>query len=249
MILFYTGTGNSAHVARRLGALLQDEVEDLFPRLREGDHTSLYSDDAWVIVTPTYAWRVPRIVTDWLEHTELVGSRRVYFVLTCGDGIGSAGRHAKTFCARHGLTYCGCAGVVMPENYIAMFDAPQTAEARRITAAAEPVIERLAARIAGGELFPEQETGVTDRLLSGVVNRGFFALCVRDRKFRVSEACVGCGLCSRVCPTRNIDLKDGRPHWNGRCTHCMACITRCPEQAIEYGKISVGKPRYRCPET
>ena len=33
-----------------------------------------------------------------------------------------------------------------------------------------------------------------------------------------------------------------------QCTHCMACICRCPSEAIEYGKHSIGKPRYVCPE-
>ena len=28
------------------------------------------------------------------------------------------------------------------------------------------------------------------------------------------------------------------------CTHCMACICYCPAEAIEYGKKSLGKPRY-----
>ena len=28
------------------------------------------------------------------------------------------------------------------------------------------------------------------------------------------------------------------------CTHCMACICYCPTSAIEYGKKSLGKPRY-----
>lgn len=247
MILYYTGTGNSAHVAKRLGALLHDEVEDLLERLREQNHESLYSDDAWVIVTPTYAWRIPHIVMNWLEKTELVGSRSVYFVMTCGENIGSAGKYAEAFCRRRGLNFRGCKAVVMPENYIAMFDAPDEAEARRIVAAAEPVIADIAAKIAGGEMLT-QTGGKTDGLLSGVVNRGFFALWVKDRRFTVSDACIGCGLCERVCPMKNVSLKDGRPNWNGRCTHCMACITRCPKHAIEYGGLSRGKPRYRCPE-
>ena len=247
MILYYTGTGNSAHVAKRLGALLQDETEDLFRRLREGDHTSLYSDDAWVIVTPTYAWRVPHIVMDWLKQTELVGSRSVYFVLTCGENIGAAGKYAEKYCASRGLQYKGCAPVVMPENYIAMFDAPNADEARKIVDAAEPVIRKIAATIAdGGTLTPP--AGKTDALLSGVVNRGFFSLWVKDRRFKVSDACIGCGLFGKVCPKNNITLENGRPRWHGNCTHCMACITRCPKQAIEYGRLSRGKPRYRCPE-
>ena len=35
-----------------------------------------------------------------------------------------------------------------------------------------------------------------------------------------------------------------KPVWDKNCTHCMACICYCPVEAIEYGKKSVGKPRY-----
>ena len=42
----------------------------------------------------------------------------------------------------------------------------------------------------------------------------------------------------------NVTLKDGKPSWGKNCTHCMACICYCPKEAIEYGKKSVGQPRY-----
>ena len=42
----------------------------------------------------------------------------------------------------------------------------------------------------------------------------------------------------------NVALKDGKPVWGKVCTHCMACICYCPVSAIEYGKKSVGQPRY-----
>ena len=47
-----------------------------------------------------------------------------------------------------------------------------------------------------------------------------------------------------ICPTNSITIQNGRPVWGGSCTHCMARICRCPAEAIEYGKKSVGKPRY-----
>lgn len=43
----------------------------------------------------------------------------------------------------------------------------------------------------------------------------------------------------------NITLPNGRPVWGDNCTQCMACICYCPTEAIEYGKKSLGKPRYR----
>ena len=42
----------------------------------------------------------------------------------------------------------------------------------------------------------------------------------------------------------DIDLSGGRPAWQGRCIHCMACINACPVRAIEYGRASVGRPQY-----
>lgn len=65
---------------------------------------------------------------------------------------------------------------------------------------------------------------------------------------RVSDACVGCGQCASKCPLNNIELRNGKPEWGKQCTHCMACISYCPAKAIEYGKRSVGKPRYRFEE-
>ena len=44
--------------------------------------------------------------------------------------------------------------------------------------------------------------------------------------------------------TNNITLQTGKPVWGQNCTHCMACICYCPAEAIEYGKKSLGKPRY-----
>ena len=60
----------------------------------------------------------------------------------------------------------------------------------------------------------------------------------------LQNKCVGCGKCAQLCPLNNIHLENGKPMWGDTCTHCMACISACPTQAIEYKKISVGKPRY-----
>ena len=52
----------------------------------------------------------------------------------------------------------------------------------------------------------------------------------------------------RIFDYFDITLTDGRPVWGGNCTHCMACISRCPKHAIEYGKGTERRRRYVCPE-
>ena len=83
-----------------------------------------------------------------------------------------------------------------------------------------------------------------DNVRSGIVNRAFYPMFVKAKKFRAGSACIGCGKCAALCPTKNIHIEGGRPVWGDSCTHCMACICRCPTQAIEYGRHTVGLRRY-----
>ena len=244
MILYYTGTGNSAYTARRIANAIGDEAADLFERLRDNDTSPLESQKPWVIVTPTYAWRIPRIVRDWLDKTALRGSRDIYFVMTCGSEIGNADKYNRDLCAEKGLACMGTAQIVMPENYIAMFSAPQADEARQIVAKAEPVIDRVITTIQSNQPFAPTRNKLYDRFMSGPVNPIFYKCFVKANAFTASGACIGCGQCAKRCPMNNVTLKDGKPVWDKDCTHCMACICYCPVSAIEYGKKSVGQPRY-----
>ncbi|MBR3292863.1 MAG: EFR1 family ferrodoxin, partial [Oscillospiraceae bacterium] len=51
-------------------------------------------------------------------------------------------------------------------------------------------------------------------------------------KLKISDSCVGCGLCSKVCPMENIQVKDNLVISGSRCTMCYRCISLCPQKAI-----------------
>ncbi len=244
MILYFSGTGNSKYVAQRIADALDEPLCSMNDRIKSGDTAPVETGGRLIIVTPTYAWRIPRIVRDWLLNTTLTGAKQAWFVMTCGGEIGNAGKYNHALCQKKGLTCMGTAQLVMPENYIAMFGAPQAAEARQIVTKAEPDIDRAIAAIAAGEQFPPTRNNLYDRFMSGPVNPIFYSFFVKAKAFTASDACVGCGQCAERCPMNNITLQNGRPAWGGSCTHCMACICYCPTEAIEYGKKSPGKPRY-----
>ena len=244
MILYFSGTGNSKYAAQRMADALGEPLLCLNDRIKAGDTAPTETGARLILVTPTYAWRIPRIVEDWLLRTELVGARQAWFVMTCGSEIGNAAKYNHAFCRAKGIGYMGTAQLVMPENYIAMFNAPQTEEARQIVARAQPNIDRAIAAVRDGSAFPPPRDNLYDRLMSGPVNPIFYACIVKAKAFTVSDACTGCGQCARRCPTNSITIRDGRPVWGQGCTHCMTCICYCPAEAIEYGKKSLGKPRY-----
>ena len=90
MILYFTGTGNSAFIAKRIAEKTGDTAVDVFPMIRENDYGRLSSSRPFVVVCPTYGWQIPHVLGNWLKKTRLSGSRKLYFVMTCGDGIGNA---------------------------------------------------------------------------------------------------------------------------------------------------------------
>lgn len=248
MIVYFTGTGNSRYCAKMLADRLHDTCLDAVPFIRDGIAAELSSQTPWVFVTPTYSWQIPRVFASFLRSGRFSGCRDAYFVMTCGEDTGNAAQENRRLCEQIGLVYQGTLPVVMPENYIAMFAVPEAEEARRIVEAARPVLEQGSDWIRSRTPFPQRKGGLMDCLKSGPVNGLFYRFNVRAKPFRVSDSCVSCGKCQQVCPLGNIQLREGKPVWGRRCTHCMACICLCPAEAIEYGHSSRGKPRYQCPE-
>ena len=244
MILCFSGTGNSRYIAERIAEALQDEIVDLNAKIKAADYAPIQAGEDIVLVTPTYAWRIPQIVSVWLTKTELLSAKRIWFVMDCGSEIGNAAKYNRELAAQKALTYMGTAQIVMPENYIALFPAPDKQEAKAIVENAKPAIRSIIDCIRNGMEFPAPRNNLYNRFMSGAVNPIFYKGIVRADAFTVSDACIGCGKCAQLCPLNNIRLDKDKPVWGSNCTHCMACICYCPKEAIEYGKRSVGKPRY-----
>lgn len=247
MIVYFTGTGNSRYCAEFLADRLGDRCVDAFHYIRDGAAAELVSHKPWIFVSPTYSWQLPRVFAVMIRSGHFAGNRDAYFLMTCGSDVGNPVPKNRALCAEKHLVYRGTLPVAMPENYIAMFNAPQPAEARTIIEAARPTLEKAARIIAARRDFPVLKTGALDAVKSGLVNAAFYRFQVKAKAFTVSDACIACGKCVALCPLGNVRLQGGRPVWSDHCTHCMACICGCPAKAIEYGRISRGKPRYQCP--
>ena len=62
MILYFSGTGNSRFAAERIAAVTGDPTVSLNDRIRRQDTTGIENETRLIFVTPTYAWRLPRVV-------------------------------------------------------------------------------------------------------------------------------------------------------------------------------------------
>lgn len=246
MILYFSGTGNSRYIAERIAKITSDEIVSINDKLKNNDTSPINIQDKLIFVVPTYAWRIPAVVREWILKTDFVGAKNTWFVMNCGGEIGNAAKYNEKLCDEKGLSYMGTAQIVMPENYIVMFNSPEQDEIEEIISHSDSVIEKTAKLIAEAKPLSTPRNNLQDRFMSGPVNQLFYTMFVKAKDFCADDRCISCRKCAKICPLNNIEIKDGKPTWNNNCTHCMACISYCPTGAIEYGKKTVGKPRYRC---
>lgn len=250
MVLYFTGTGNSRYAASIISRVTGDELVSMNEVIRQritDPYVAQYafsSDRPYVFVSPTHCWHLPRVVEQFIRDSRFTGSRQAYFYLTCGDSTGDAARCAQELCREVELEFMGLSSAVMPENYIALFTVPSLDDAQGMIRAATAPIESAARLIDIGKPIEDTNGGSPLGVLGSKCNPLFYKLFVKDKKFRTSDACTACGLCERLCPVANISLEEGRPQWHGHCVHCMACISACPQNAIEYGLNSKGQRRY-----
>ncbi|MGE5630621.1 MAG: 4Fe-4S dicluster domain-containing protein [Caulobacteraceae bacterium] len=67
-----------------------------------------------------------------------------------------------------------------------------------------------------------------------------------DKKFYVNVSCDGCGICQKVCPVKNIVIREGKPEWLQRCTQCGACFNLCTKKSLQ-GKNLAAKTYHMNP--
>jgi ferredoxin len=133
----------------------------------------------------------------------------------------------------------------MPGTYLVRYGSETAEEAKEILENAQQIIQVAAQAI---ESRTQKSIQQNHKLFSKVVNKVIYINTKGfDKKFYSTSDCVGCGLCSEICPVQNIKLEDHHPVWQHNCERCMACIQWCPTEAIQYGKKTLDRTRYHNP--
>jgi len=252
MIYVFSGTGNSLHAANVIAARTADFVVPMSEaRDHAGKHPSFgpASGETLGFVFSIHAWGMPRFVADFIRDLTVEGMPAYIFaVSTCGAEEGDTPVVVAKLLRKKGLSLDGAFSVAMPDNYVIGMDTKEPALRDRVLADAEPRIVEIAERIAKrekGARMPLRGDGAPFK--SNFIHPLFSRFAIRTAPFRVTDACIKCGLCARICPVHTIKL-DPLPELGKACTQCLGCINRCPVQAIEYGKGTPGRRRYVHPD-
>lgn len=242
MILYFSGTGNSRYVAKRIAEISKDEMISINKRLKENDYSPIKSEKAFIFVGPVYAGRLPRVMNEYIKKVSFTGNSKAYFIGTCAATPWATVEYVKKLCEEKSFSFMGFNSVIMPQGYIAGGGTQPKEVNDKILAKAEPEIIKIAETIREKQMLPKEQPGKA--IMSKVLNPIMYSLMISAKGFSVTDRCSGCGKCETRCSLNNIKLVNGKPVWGNTCTHCMACIAGCPAEAVEYGNKTKGKPRY-----
>lgn len=251
MIFYFSGTGNSRHAALRCGDALGESCLDLAKerRITPTPTYTLSEGECIGFVFPVYAWGPPPVVLDFLRHLPdaLLAGRYLFALCTCGDEAGhTMDLFARAVAQKGGELSTGFS-LTMPNNYIKMYDVdPPQLETEKLRAA-DDALTRIGKLLTARESAFEVRVGSWAFLKSKCIHPMFSKHPMEGKNFRATPACTHCGLCERVCNAGIIALVNGVPTWKGTCFQCMACLHRCPQRAVQYGKTD-RKGRYIHPD-
>lgn len=92
IVLYFTGTGNSYFVVKKIAEELNKTTVSLNDVFKQNREWKFHSETPFVLVVPIYAWRIPLKVEDFLKKVILTGNRTVYIVVTMGENAGLASK-------------------------------------------------------------------------------------------------------------------------------------------------------------
>lgn len=256
MIVCFSGTGNTLHVARLLAEKIGQDVflleGDVLQNPQTVELSTKDTGEPVVWAFPTYSWGIPPVVVDFIKNVGLGAgtmAARHFMLTTCGDDMGLTDRQWRRLMKDRGLRDVAAFAVVMPNTYVCMkgfdVDSPEIAEEK--IAAADSKIGAIADAIDSGGpdmLVPGAFAWIKTR----VVYPWFMKYKMSAKPFGHTAGCTGCGTCARLCPMSNISMSDDAsgapaPVWGSRCAMCLRCYHACPHHAVAYGKATDGKGR------
>ncbi|HEY66688.1 MAG TPA: hypothetical protein G4N97_00260 [Thermoflexia bacterium] len=264
LILFFSGTGNTHYVAEYLARKLEHlPIEILVRSIEQVPAGEVPEFDLLAVGFPVHAVDSPLFFQEYLRRLPPREDRGVFVFCTKGAFAGGAVRRNLQRLASRGYIPLGGGSVGMPGNDGLAFiprnswmaraaqnkDFDHLKSADRLACRMEEVLRGISAGRPVGDYrvqIPHSAgRSLTDRLWRAVYNRFTEPL---KRRFYADERCNQCLLCTRICPAHNIRLEDGRVHFGDHCYLCLRCIHQCPQEAIQIGRWTVGKFRWRGPK-
>jgi ferredoxin len=196
IVFYFTGTGNSLAVAKRIGGNLIS-----IPQVIDSDNLH-YEDDAIGVVFPVYALAAPKIVRCFLEKAQFKANY-TFAIGAYGGILGTAMLNVQKLVRKKGYRFDYTGSILMVDNFLPTFEIekqiaklPEKRTEEKIARVVEDIRSRKQNQAKGS--IPLQ---IFTAVISGMIKYDKYA-----QGYIVNNQCTKCGICAQVCPAKNCHV-------------------------------------------
>lgn len=243
---YYTGTGGSERVAKRIAEELTDKGCSVkVNRIKRDEFVSDDSFEYYVLVFAVHSFNAPRPPFEWTNQIE--GKNRKCAVISVSGGGEVL---SNTACRRKIIHHLESRNfdvvyedmVRMPNNWMSV---PKKEKFDRLLRNYPLKTREIARAIV--ELQKRRKSPYwIDLLISAMGESEKKVLKKFGEGIITLDHCTGCGICANNCCSSNIVIENGKALVGDRCDMCLGCIYGCPHNALTatYGGYQVDKRGY-----
>lgn len=241
LIVFLSQGGTTSRIAESIAEGLRAKSHDVtLHNLKDGPPPGPAAYDMLGIGTPTYYFRLPFIVADYLNSLPALSGKPVFAFMLQGAYGGDAGNEVRRALQRKGGKEMGYARYhgadtflgYLKHGYLLSPNHPKHGAIDRSKQFGVEVAERCAGAVYTRPAY-DGPPAMIYRLERFLTNRLFVRLLYSRLLWLNRKKCNSCGICARLCPTRNISEDEkGRPRFGRECMLCFSCEMKCPQDAI-----------------
>lgn len=233
--IYFSGTGNTKHCLE----MFVNEIDRTASCISIEDKTAvnaMQKQDIIILAYPIYFSNLPKIVRDFIVNNRAAFAGKKVFIVTTmglfsGDGAGLSARLLK----KYGAHIIGGLHLKMPDCIGDEKVLKKTLEQNKLLLKAAEIKIKDTAQQFKNDIHTQEGIGFLYHMAGLFGQRLWFYNKTKhySDKLKINvEKCVGCGVCTQLCPLQNLKLADGRAQANGKCTMCYRCVSNCPKQAI-----------------
>lgn len=255
-IYYFSGTGNSMFIAKELQKRIPGS--ELFPMVslleagRRIQKPIKVGSGPVGFVFPVHALTIPIAVKWFLEQADISAGSYFFAVATRGGSAFKGFEIINRLLARNGKQLDACCILNMGNNEArhGRYTAPTQTELSHMEEAAMQKLDEITDCLQAQKKYRPVDTGkkydicqnpMLNHLMENLVVTGMAASEYLGgvQYFFTDERCSGCGSCEKVCLSRKITMRDGKPDWQRKvfCYMCFACLNYCPLQSVQIKSI------------
>ncbi|WP_054742355.1 EFR1 family ferrodoxin [Cellulosilyticum ruminicola] len=192
MIFYFSGTGNSYYIAKKISEALNERLISIAECVREGKYEVILEKDEKIgFVYPVHACAPADIVIHFIRTVQFINYEHnyMYSVFNCAGTYEYTSRIIKETCEKREFEIGGFFKVLMPGNYVTVKKHLPEEKCKKYLAEADDHINEIVKAVQAKTYNYKKEKH--SFLLSYGLHK--LAALEKETKFDVGEKCKGCG--------------------------------------------------------